>query len=1100
MGKLNRSFERSYWIKSTFILLSLNAALSLSSAQAGSIVIPLYETDAPAVDLLYNGKAIDRDQAIDLSRQGIDISLLNPSENDAWSSKPVQILPENILQDRQEVQFEQYLTSANQLFRSQVLMSGEGMIQRYQLMMSLNSHASMARAALLRKLGYPVPLPKHFLKLTVKFNSSKQKEDFLNHLSDTTLTARKRWIVSESDAAVTLKDVVLEPAEINIPMYHWGIIPASHLKGRRALRALLLPLVFLEIQESVNLYAWEVGKVLNRSLFLSHPYAESFSEATYEDLKWIARKIAHLSRTDFSEILKSAHYPTDIEKLLLEKVIARRNQLIEMLALENEMGTNAKLSYNNKITEGNIYRGKLSPDSDYPDYALRFTYGDPKSPLRKSEIARYFAVQGFSAAIGAILQKVNTFLQINSPNEITQKHLQDVQDEFIKHYNNHPNDPFQQSLKTWGGFSGGFNVQASRNVMTGTYYGSDSRVQLVDNLSVSASVGYFMGLDGVPLTVPLATGNLSVIRNYIHIRPILDIKTALKTNWAQLYVPSFMMKITSMLKTDKEGDDAKNDLSEKLKKVLDELKDGEMLIVTDSLALGVQGKITVPLPVLMNPALVQFNPTLGVTVGSQPTVLKRTTFTRTSEGIQVYLQNAATVNAEIAFDFNWWINLVRWSHSNKIGMDTTRAFIIDKEPEDINERYRLAIAIRALLTSNDSELFEENYDSFSLKHFLKSAVNRLGFLWWRKNTLEETHQVRISPQAKDSEVASEAETRTLYRTRSVTTLGTDPVGTLNEALTTVTGGIVPTIVSSRDINPANAFLGSSRWTAVATEAEITEHQEKPSVTTVEHHWGGWKLSQGKLLSILSNMEKEMADLENRNLLPQSSASSHHLIRKDEFQSTTQLQMYDILSTLILYPKAIEKLTAPLLERDGFVDLVTGLIEREGVSRQAAWCRKSYRVVANKLFRINSVSEISDDHVKTRFKCVKPWIGKVVKLRQERLFSKNRQGGVNAPVDEMNAKSQVHWTQRLVQTLESAMPLYKLLGWIGFDPSETEAKYFYQIKVSGFRKNDENGDTEYLSDSVGYFDAEKGAGAFRDFSSKYGITQNEIYARYLSDGF
>ena len=268
---------------SALVFAILAALLATGHASAGSLPISIHNNDAPAIDLLYQGHTIDRDQAIDLKNQGIDLSRLDPEPNDVWGPESLPAAtpsdqPDsngtiwNFPADGGVVTYDSSMPSSQGLFRARVL-SGEGLMgQPFQLMGSLSAHAAMARAALLRRLGYPVATPRWYRNITLKFKDAAARTLFIDTLSDATLTSRDRWVVSapQNSSDLTIQDIVLEPAQIDVPMYHWGVIPATHLKGRRAVRALIVPLVLLDITESVNLFSYEVGKILDNNILLTH--------------------------------------------------------------------------------------------------------------------------------------------------------------------------------------------------------------------------------------------------------------------------------------------------------------------------------------------------------------------------------------------------------------------------------------------------------------------------------------------------------------------------------------------------------------------------------------------------------------------------------------------------------------------------------------------------------------------------------------------------------------------------------------------------------------------------------------------------------------
>jgi hypothetical protein len=1056
-----------------------------SLAYSSTVLIPIESKGAPAADLVYEGRPLDRDEGISLMSRGIDLSRLDPIPNDIWDPKlSLEIVQNDSVHNYPNqdpaypttVSFDSPLPSSQGLFRSRVLVEDRAGLHPFQLMMGLTSHTSLARSALLRRLGYPVPTPKYYSQLTVRFKDLSGRNAFLDSLSDGTLTARKRWIVylPETTPEVTLQDVVLEPAQIEIPMYHWGVIPAAHLKGRRAVRALIVPLVLLDVQESINLFSFELGKVFNEAVLLTHPYADSFAETTFQDAQWIARRIASLSRTDWEEIVKAGKYPPDISALITEKVIARRNHMIELFNLAPTVSRDLhRLSYKPKLTIGNVKAGKLIRGS-YEGHASRFTYGDPDAPLRKGEVSRYFLIEAISGGLTYLTSEINKYLQVQSVSDVAVRHQQEKFEDFFRWIMQHPNTPYAKTLDAWGGPFGGFGVHASRNVVSGTYYGSDAKVQLVDNVGISASIGYFGQLDGLPKVIPSVTGNVTVQRNYLHVRPVPDMTSAVKTDWTTLWVPHFINHLAGMLDRDKfDGadpspttSDSASSVDARLKRFLNTLKEGEMLVITDTLGLAMNGRINIPIPLLLNPALMQFNPSVGFGVGSAPSVLRRTTFLRTANGVQVYLQSAKILDFEVEFNFNWWLNILKLSYQTKHGIGKTKAYLLDRQSEDNEEGQRkLLRALRGLIRWNDSELLEENFKDYEIHHDLLATIEKVKFLWWKAYRLEEGHHVRVSPPSHPENV------RTLYSVRHVQNQGVDTYSFLSDIVTAATQGLAR-LPAAFGINPAASFLGSAHWVSVMTEAETTPAYKRSPVCSIEHHWGGWILPKSNLLKILDSIESRVRPL---NL-------EKPLIRRDEFASTNQLQMYEILSSLIVYESGQDRINQTLLN-PSLIKVVNDLTEIEGRESLARWCRQPTRSFGDKVFSVNSYSEVEGGH-RRNFKCLKPWMRQALALRRIALEKKWTD----------LTEEQIQWKTKLLKKLERYLELPKLLNWIGRE------NYFFQIKISGFRTKDENGDSEYVSDSIGTFRSKEGAGAFRDFALKYGIMANELYANYLSQGY
>ncbi len=1130
-------------------------ALTLSSpALAVSVGIPTQEMGVPPVDLLYNGREIDRDQAIDLSNGGLDLSTLQPQNSDAWTNEELPLSNAsqwNYPQEGSALSFDSYMDSTERVMRSRVIQGSGISSQPFQLLISLNDHRAMTTAALLRKLGYPIASPQHYNTLTVTFADNAARDEFLNNLADKNQACRGRWLKYDAQNAieaaaiakdpcarkdyiehsaaflnrpeVTLQDVVLEPAQIDTWMFHWGVMRAQLLKGRRSLRALLVPTVLADVQESVNLFPWEFGRLQNNYLILTHPYADQWQEATFSDLKWIARKISVLTRSDLQAIVAAGQYPDDVSALLVEKMVARQKQLAEVFSVQGPM----RYDFDSRIDIGAIKRGKATQQW-YPGFAGRFAYDDPQSPLRADEIGRYFLINSLASGVGKLVEQVNHLLEVQNVADIAQSHIGDLRNQCIAEFNQH--GFCTRPMGVWGGPVAGASLTADRSVITGNLYGGESKVQLVDNLGVSAMVGFFATKDGLPtiggagIQVGLLA-NMTVQRNYVHVRPVASMRDALRNNWGNLYVPKFMSKLANSLDPEinpspsaspspSGGASDGTAAASTSGTFLDELKEGEMFIVTDSVAVGAKAQVGLPLAAILDVGIMGLSPRISISAGAQRAILRRTTITRTSTGLQVYLQRVNSSSVDFTFDVNFWINVFKFSASGKHSTAEAKAFLLGNVADA--DRKKVAIALKALLKSNNSEILEGDFAFYALSHDMTSRVQQGSFLRWQWYSLDESHEVKIQPP-RDAVAGSTINPRdferTLFSHRLVRTNGSNDSMLLSSVINRLAPGW--NVLPNSGVNPANSFLGKGQWGVWETEGEVTPGHVSSPVTTVEHHWGGWKLARDKLLQILDGVENKTRDL-NLNI---------PTIRRDEFMTLRELQFYEITQKLIIYQKGMDNLqntffpadlstfaeyaNKDLLKRlraveysDGsmndrkFVDYCQG----QGISYQAPDFASMFHPrelgfgFSNGPTSLPTWSEDSlwypkdafgnhNDFDDRNYYCVKPWM---------KYFLDNR---TKVPTDP---RDKIKWQANLMRQLETTLPLNKLLAIVGRD------NYFYQVKVTGFSDvdasiNNENGIVDYLSDSIGTASEQDGGGIFSDFANQTGITGYELNGRYMSEG-
>ncbi|MEK6578885.1 MAG: hypothetical protein AABZ55_06635, partial [Bdellovibrionota bacterium] len=553
MGFLAR---RKFQLSGPFVLLtllSIFAGFQAIPTFAASLVVPTNTVEAPAVDLVYQGKPIDRDSAVDLAAKGVDLSTLDPVSTDAWSPTSLSmddgkgaVFPaEGSLLD-----FDSISWGTRGIFRVSAI-SGQGdQAKAFRVHMSLNSHVAMMNSALLRSLGYASPTPRYYRALTIRFKNLETRQIVLDEMVRETGRAEgdSRWVISfpKDIPEMVVQDVVLEEAQLENKTFHWSTLSGKDIKGRRAIRSLIIPFVWMDIPESINRFSWEAGKTNEKSVWLTHDYAGEFRDTTNEDARWILRKIAKYSRDDLKKIVAAGKYPDDVAALILEKLIGRRNHLVRMFNLSSELSDDLReIQYNPSLTVGAVKDGKLTQER-YPGYALRFVHPQPESPLRMDEIGRFALMEGISFGLEQLLNRAEKYLSVDQ-SDLSKKHSEKMQKELIRHTLNQPGVPYVQPIKTWGGVVGGVSFNASRNVMTGTYYGSDSKVQLVDNISAGVKVVYFAGLDGFSSFSMGVGGNVTTQLNFVHVRPVAEIKEAFKYDWGNLWAPGFMGSLRKLL-------------------------------------------------------------------------------------------------------------------------------------------------------------------------------------------------------------------------------------------------------------------------------------------------------------------------------------------------------------------------------------------------------------------------------------------------------------------------------------------------------------------------------------------------------------------------
>ncbi len=1097
----------------------------LGIAHAGTVLVPTAPlAKRPAADLVYQGRPIDVTEATRLIREGFPVDTLSPGESILFTRQELpRVDPEldSFPAEDAQVSFDSQLASPRGLFRVSVdAPAQDGTLRSFTLTAALNAPSALMRASILRRMGYRVSNPKAYRRLKISFGSIADRDQFLEKLADRTLTSRARWIVENPTdrPEVVLQGVVLEKGRIQTQTVHWGLTTPSVQRDRRVFRALLIPFVLADLPEKVNQYAWSTGRLFSEGIWLEYLFSDAFPDVTFSDLKWAVRRLARLTAAELAASVGDAKLPSDVSVLVTERLKSRRNGLVELFGLQSEFSS---LPVDPHLDLGNVVNGQLTAH-DYSGYPQNFFEKPSLPPLRFSQMWRYFLVEGISTALGEGLKQINSnLLTLENESSAVSRHQQEVHDGVASYLVRTGGlDGFQQTTGVWAKPLFGLSVNASRSVVAGTLLGSDSQVQLVDTLSADANAGVYLGFDGIQNVVPGMTANVQIGRSYTHLRPISDVSTALTTNWGRLAVSSFMANLASALNPDIECEipeaahavefeidgvkytrikyDAKRangeaeaqalrrelirgglaaekvllfsfdreadcktevDTSVKgnLEKFMEDLAVGESFIITDYIKFGagVSANFTIPIAEV-----------IGLSIGTKANkdyrITRSTIVRKTASGFQIYLQDRRVDDYSFGIDINLYIQVVSFTRTQRHGQGTTEFFQLETENADTDTRRQVMRALRALLQGNSAEVLTDHFRPYTVTQDTRANISRFKFLAWSRDLMAQKHEVDIYPPADpQGGYDREANKRTLHMRRSVTRDGKDLFGLGVDVVSTLTGGIGGSIGSAGSADSGNAVGGSSTMMAISAQGEVTPGRPLQAVGMIEQVYRGWRTTHARLFDIFSTIERALAPIRE----------GRTLFRRELFEHASTLQLYQLETTVVLYPKGLDevvkKLMTPRTHREAFI----WLVDLYGWERLRFVC--------------NMRSQLSHRPPNIWYRdwtgrvCSPPWITELMHLRQRGLSS--------------DARERLGDYQKIFSILVGNLGAGRVLENV--DPNE----YFFLTRVSGFRNGDFSESGEYVSDTVGHYDNEIGMGIYRDIVARMGISSFEIYGRFFTDG-
>ncbi|OIQ15861.1 MAG: hypothetical protein BM556_16295 [Bacteriovorax sp. MedPE-SWde] len=714
--------------------------------------VPIDNTGLPANDLIHEDYGVlDPELALELSQEeGLDLASLNPEESDIWDGRNNFLssqLDNNLPVDNgDELTYSGTIKSPSGVMRFNAI-NGD---QRFQVHLSKRLHTILLRKNLMRRLGYIIPSMKYLKDLTINFKDEAQKNFFKDvELVNDLVASSSRWIVKETKTSLTLQDVFVKVPSAS-DFYDIALTMLPQTLESRSLRSSIIPYALADMGESINKFSFKAVKVKDGHIILPHDTEANFN-ATVNDLKWMANKLKKLTRKDFEVIVKDAYFPEVVAKILVEKLIARRNNILEIVDV-----THNTIPYVKDLGLEGMDKGYLKTE-EYAGYASRFSHGMKKGPL--DDVWRYIFSEVQSSAISSVADLASSFIKARDFGEERldwtiddfQKYKDFAIDEYIR-TGAFPALPFQ----SWTAplIEGRLNL--GRDIIIGGALGTDNFVQLADTAGFGFSLGAYVGLERVFSQVVngSAVPKIGVNVNYTHVKPIVSLKEALKEPYKNILVNFLTKRVKNSFKGMASGaeldeETRMEEISNSYKELSENLGVGESLIISENLVPDISVSLRGPL----------FN---GITASGSSGVryktLKRIQIYRKSRTrFHVYFDNGNLVEAYGNGGLAYLIPIFNGASKKTVGKMNINFFDFNLDP-DLNENpefYKNVTNLYSILKDRSLESVGEapvriksnindNSTKFSLLFFVSKFARKLNDLVVKFSGAEDTRYVATS--------------------------------------------------------------------------------------------------------------------------------------------------------------------------------------------------------------------------------------------------------------------------------------------------------------------------------------------------------------------
>lgn len=851
-----------------FLISLFSPSFAEAQVDAGSVSLTVPALQS--VDVVYRGKTQTPPELSQLCKasysknkgrlvcKGEDISNLDPVKtSDLWNGDaPVSLASKN--QEAKDLgwlldssaQFVEHRTSSIGTYRATILQKdSSGQQKLFTLWLSKTSASYLMRKRLLQKIGYRVPPSLRTARLTLKFNGAVSRKLFKERLRIQGAADPKRWVTEENeeDNSIELQDVLILAGSEVIYDLAAGCLSQEIIKGRRILSSLLAPYALVHIPGTLQGWSWTMNPVFNGNFQLPSECSAELSPSL-EDVDWIAKKIAKLTKKDFQEVVAATELPDYAQVLLVEKLSSRRNSLLKTLKLEMmEIPVNPQVH-----APPNLVNGVLTPLRS-PGFATLFSSDNIQEPIVSGAGLRGLLYSKLvSTGLNFIVTKLDTLLLngtdiekkvIAAQVKAAKKQLTDffATGQFSK-------IPFGIfSFPTLDG-----NVSVSRDIVIGPYMGNENPVQLADSLELFAAGGIFVSATGLdPMLFPFLHGQVKVSRSYTHLKPIKSISEANKTPIKNLLVHRLMkrngamMDVLSSLEFNQRGATEREAVvSEVLEDLNSAMAPGESFIISTNLV----GELNFGVGYSLEENL----KLQASAYGQKLEIWRLHIYKASDKKIHVYsdLGNARFLG--LSFSARAYFPILRIGWQNLEGEANSRFFQLDLD-SNIERNPKIVenlVALRQVLKETDLELLESLDVPYILEHKFKQDFLNSGLL--NRDQFSADQEFTLKLVDKDSR----------FRRFFVGITGQRKGKNYQRFVVELINSVIEKEFDSEVVisdagsgDSGDSIKGESYAQVLLAEAELEPYSSLP-IVNLKKRWRGWSAKPRDILKLIEEINSQ----------------------------------------------------------------------------------------------------------------------------------------------------------------------------------------------------------------------------------------------------
>ena len=532
-----------------------------------------------------------------------------------------------------------------------------------------------------------------------------------------------------------------------------------------------------------------------------------------DDARWILRKMAQLTREDFTAIANEAALPEAVAMLATEKMISRRNSLMELFSMPAPpLEVDTQISFGKELNNGKLTR------IQWDDHASHFAHSDADSPFKDFEYLGYSILQ--SSAMTSLLNRINQELR---GFDLTKKRKHALNKQFSKAFEHYidTGEIKDIGMKTWHSPILNLDLIANRNIVFGHYLGTENMVQMADILGYGITAGGHMGIENDnAFSSNAINAHITFLKTYVHVRPLSSLKKVFQEPYSKILIPLTKGKLAEQLKTLRTDHD-NNKIFEQINALLPV---GESLIITESVLPRTSARLG---------GYGLLGGVFRLETSAESQTLRRLHIHRkNSLTIDIYDDHGKGSKLSLSGDYSRYIPVfssIAKKHTGKYGIQFYR-INIDNNLERNPDFHKNIAGLYQIMSENSTEILNEHSDKWLVNARFQDKINNTNFLLWRGKSFDgelDFHLKKIESGAEQSSSYDYIVYDKGYRSGLNHESFLKDIANYYLADWMNDSKFIFQIENDRNVNPGQSIYGES-------ETLLTSYQAKKSHTDVHH--------------------------------------------------------------------------------------------------------------------------------------------------------------------------------------------------------------------------------------------------------------------------